>query len=88
MGPDRDRRPAGARDQVPRCSRGRPRGTDATVAACTGAATQRWTIGSDGVVVNEGTGLVLDVFGKRTADGSAVGIWPRNGGTNQEWQWR
>lgn len=67
---------------------GAPRGTDATVAACTGAATQRWTVGSDGVVVNEGTGLVLDVFGKRTADGSAVGIWPRNGGTNQQWQWR
>lgn len=36
-------------------------------------------------IVNEGSGLVLDVAGKDTKDGADIIQWTSNGGTNQQW---
>ncbi|HET9658592.1 MAG TPA: ricin-type beta-trefoil lectin domain protein [Kineosporiaceae bacterium] len=67
---------------------GATKGATVRISACTGGAGQQWTLGADGSLVNKGTGQVLDVYGKRTANGSAIVIWSRNAGTNQQWAWR
>jgi O-glycosyl hydrolase len=46
---------------------------------------QRWLLNSNGQVVSEASGQCLDVGGQATADGSKVGLWSCNGGTNQAW---
>ena len=39
----------------------------------------------NGQVVSEASGTCLDVGGQATAEGSKVGLWTCNGGTNQAW---
>lgn len=56
-----------------------------TSAAFTGDAGHRWLLNSNGQIVNEASGTCLDVGGQATADGSKVGLWSCNGGTNQAW---
>jgi O-glycosyl hydrolase len=56
-----------------------------TAAAFTGGADQRWLLNSNGQIVSEASGQCLDVGGQATADGSKVGLWTCNGGTNQAW---
>ncbi|MGW7298781.1 glycoside hydrolase [Streptomyces sp. NPDC054829] len=51
----------------------------------TGDAAQRWLLNGNGQIVSEATGQCLDVAGQATADGSRVGLWTCNGGTNQAW---
>ncbi|MFF7544785.1 glycoside hydrolase [Streptomyces canus] len=46
---------------------------------------QRWLLNSNGQVVSEASGTCLDVGGQATAEGSKVGLWTCNGGTNQAW---
>ncbi|WP_424877392.1 glycoside hydrolase [Streptomyces sp. SLBN-8D4] len=46
---------------------------------------QQWLLNSNGQVVREASGTCLDVGGQATADGSKVGLWSCNGGTNQAW---
>ncbi|MFJ4205263.1 glycoside hydrolase [Streptomyces sviceus] len=46
---------------------------------------QQWLLNSNGQVVSEVSGTCLDVGGQATADGSKVGLWSCNGGTNQAW---
>lgn len=46
---------------------------------------QQWLLNSNGQVVSEASGTCLDVGGQATADGSKVGLWTCNGGTNQAW---
>ncbi|MFF7172471.1 glycoside hydrolase [Streptomyces pseudovenezuelae] len=46
---------------------------------------QQWLLNSNGQVVSEASGTCLDVGGQATADGSRVGLWTCNGGTNQAW---
>ena len=48
-------------------------------------ASRRWLLNSNGQVVSEASGQCLDVGGQATADGSKVGLWTCNGGTNQAW---
>lgn len=36
-------------------------------------------------IVNRNSGLVMDVYGRGTANGTQVDQWPWNGGTNQQW---
>jgi O-glycosyl hydrolase len=57
----------------------------ATSAGFTGDAGQRWLLNSNGQIVSEATGKCLDVGGQATADGSTVGVYTCNGGTNQAW---
>nr|WP_030441228.1 RICIN domain-containing protein [Actinoplanes subtropicus] len=66
---------------------GATRGTTARISACTGGTGRRWTLRADGTLVNRGTGQMLDVFGGRTTNGSAVVIWPRIAAPNQVWAW-
>ncbi|WAZ24946.1 ricin-type beta-trefoil lectin domain protein [Streptomyces cinnabarinus] len=56
-----------------------------TSAAFAGDAGQRWLLNANGQIVSEATGQCLDVGGQATADGSEVGLWTCNGGTNQAW---
>ncbi|WP_405591025.1 glycoside hydrolase [Streptomyces sp. NBC_01092] len=51
----------------------------------TGDAGQRWLLNSNGQIVSEASGKCLDVGGQATADGSKVGVYTCNGGTNQAW---
>ncbi|NUP14969.1 MAG: beta-glycosidase [Streptomyces sp.] len=51
----------------------------------TGDAGQRWLLNSNGQIVSEASGKCLDVGGQATADGSRVGVYTCNGGTNQAW---
>ncbi|BCY11437.1 glycoside hydrolase family 97 protein [Actinoplanes sp. L3-i22] len=53
----------------------------AQIGDCTSATDQKWTVNTDGSVVNRGTGRCLD------ANGTVVQTWPCNGGANQQW-WR
>jgi O-glycosyl hydrolase len=46
---------------------------------------QQWLLNSNGQVVSEASGTCLDVGGQATAEGSKVGLWSCNGGTNQAW---
>ena len=46
---------------------------------------QQWLLNSNGQVVSEVSGTCLDVGGQATAEGSKVGLWSCNGGTNQAW---
>jgi hypothetical protein len=36
-------------------------------------------------LVNRSSGMLADVSGASTADGTAVIQWPANGGANQQW---
>ncbi|WP_041819062.1 glycoside hydrolase [Streptomyces davaonensis] len=56
-----------------------------TSADFTGDAAQRWLLNANGQIVSEASGQCLDVGGQATADGSKVGLWTCNGGTNQAW---
>ncbi|WP_079085540.1 glycoside hydrolase [Streptomyces dysideae] len=57
----------------------------AASAAFTGDAGQRWLLNANGQIVSEASGQCLDVGGQATADGSKVGLYTCNGGTNQAW---
>ncbi|MFE6176334.1 glycoside hydrolase [Streptomyces sp. NPDC056464] len=57
----------------------------AAAADFTGDAGQRWLLNSNGQIVSEASGKCLDVGGQATADGSKVGVYTCNGGTNQAW---
>ncbi|WP_405469446.1 glycoside hydrolase [Streptomyces canus] len=46
---------------------------------------RQWLLNSNGQVVSEASGTCLDVGGQATAEGSKVGLWSCNGGTNQAW---
>lgn len=46
---------------------------------------RQWLLNSNGQVVSEASGMCLDVGGQATAEGSKVGLWTCNGGTNQAW---
>lgn len=46
---------------------------------------QQWLLNSNGQVVSEASGRCLDVGGQATADGSKVGLWTCNAGSNQAW---
>ncbi|NED82000.1 ricin-type beta-trefoil lectin domain protein, partial [Streptomyces sp. SID11233] len=51
--------------------------------SCTGAANQRWTLGTDGTVRTNGK--CLDVTGGSTADGAKVQLYDCNGTGAQRW---
>ncbi|WP_280911110.1 glycoside hydrolase [Streptomyces sp. SAI-208] len=57
----------------------------ATSPEATRDGSQQWLLNSNGQVVSEASGTCLDVGGQATADGSKVGLWSCNGGTNQAW---
>ncbi|HEX4226198.1 MAG TPA: ricin-type beta-trefoil lectin domain protein [Pseudonocardiaceae bacterium] len=50
-------------------------------AACTGAASQQWTVQNQALRIN---GKCMDVYGQGTADGTPVELWDCNGGPNQQ----
>ena len=47
---------------------------------CNGGTNQRWTLGSDGTVRGEASGLCLDVDRNLTANGTVVLLWTCTGG--------
>jgi O-glycosyl hydrolase len=52
------------------------------------ATTQRWRLVAGGgyqQIVNEGTGMALDVPGFSTTEGTQLIVWSPNGGANQQW---
>lgn len=60
-------------------------GASAVIAACTGAANQKWVRNANGAVVHTASSLCLDVSGQATANSSTVVVWNCNGQTNQQW---
>ncbi|MEU9192814.1 ricin-type beta-trefoil lectin domain protein [Streptomyces hundungensis] len=50
-------------------------GSPAVLSSCTGADGQRWTSDRDGMLVNAGSGLCLDVYGGGTASGTRIDTW-------------
>jgi O-glycosyl hydrolase len=60
-------------------------GTPIQINDCTGTAAQQWRVGSDGVVVNVGSGKCLDAIGQGTANSTLFALWPCTGGDNQKW---
>jgi GH25 family lysozyme M1 (1,4-beta-N-acetylmuramidase) len=55
------------------------------LAACTGAASQQWRVGTRASLVNLGSGTCLDDPGSSTANGVALWIWTCGGAVNQKW---
>jgi hypothetical protein len=62
-------------------------GTKVELWPCNGGANQKWTVGSNGTIVGQQSGLCLDVTGADTAAGTPLEIWTCNGGSNQQWSW-
>nr|WP_104982090.1 lectin [Sorangium cellulosum] len=60
-------------------------GSRVVTASCNGQARQKWTMNTDGTIVNQQSRLCMDVEGRRTASGSPVVVWSCNGQTNQKW---
>ncbi|WNV82990.1 ricin-type beta-trefoil lectin domain protein [Umezawaea sp. Da 62-37] len=52
---------------------------------CTGTAAQQWRVGTDGAVVNVGSGKCLDVTGHGTTNGTEFVLWTCTGAANQQW---
>lgn len=61
-------------------------GSMLTCAAHAGNCTAAPVSGKTYNIVNEGSGLYLDVLSKKTTDGADVGQYASNGGTNQQWK--
>ena len=55
------------------------------LAACTGAASQQWRVGTGASLVNLGSGSCLDDPGSSTANGVGLWIWTCSGEANQKW---
>jgi len=55
------------------------------LAACTGAASQQWRVGTGASLVNLGSGMCLDDPYSRTANGIALWIYTCHGTLNQKW---
>jgi GH25 family lysozyme M1 (1,4-beta-N-acetylmuramidase) len=55
------------------------------LAACTGAASQQWRVGTGASLVNLGSGLCLDDPYSSTANGVALWIYTCRGTPNQKW---
>ncbi len=62
-----------------------PNGTGIKINDCNTSTAQQWVAGSDGSVLNVGTGLCLDVTGHGTGDNAPVGLFTCGGGNNQKW---
>lgn len=60
-------------------------GTSAVVAPCDGTASQQWRPQAGGEVVNQWTGLCLDLTDGDLADGAPLQIWTCNGLPHQRW---
>jgi lysophospholipase L1-like esterase len=60
-------------------------GAKAQLWDCSGGANQRWNLNTNGTISNAQSGLCLDVTGKATANGTAVGLWTCTAAANQLW---
>jgi len=60
-------------------------GTTAVITSCDNGSGQKWRLNSDNSVASVQSGLCLDVYGARTANGTQVILWTCNGATNQRW---
>jgi glucosylceramidase len=58
-------------------------GTRLILWPCNGTASQLWTFNADGTITNRLSGLVIDVAGWATANGSPVQLWTRLGNNTQ-----
>ncbi len=55
------------------------------VAACSGSASQAWTLTPSGQLTQDGGSYCLDDYSWESTPGSKVDLWPCNGGSNQQW---
>lgn len=63
-------------------------GYSASIETCSGHVYQRWALDfGNQTITNLYNGLVLDVAGGGTADGTEVLIYNYGGGSNQQWVW-
>jgi hypothetical protein len=60
-------------------------GSQLAVSVCTGAVNQQWSLNADRTITSVQSGLAIDVAGGGTADGNRIILYPRHGGTNQQW---
>ncbi|HET7017901.1 MAG TPA: ricin-type beta-trefoil lectin domain protein [Streptosporangiaceae bacterium] len=61
-------------------------GTKVVLEPCSGTSSQIWTHGSNDSLVQQSTGMCLDINGGTATNGTAMQIWTCNGGTNQAWR--
>ncbi|WP_437683427.1 lectin [Sorangium sp. So ce131] len=60
-------------------------GSRVVTASCNGQARQKWTMNTDGSIVNQQSRLCMDVEGRRTANTTPVIVWSCSGQPNQRW---
>lgn len=66
--------------------RGTANGTKTNLWSClSGDASQRWQVGTNGVLVNAASGTCLNDPAFSTANGTRPNIWTCSGKTNQQW---
>ncbi|GLI02019.1 glycoside hydrolase [Phytohabitans aurantiacus] len=57
----------------------------AVINDCTGAASQKWRLNANGVVIGEQSGKCVDVTSASTANGALLILWTCHGAANQSW---
>ncbi|WP_433200810.1 ricin-type beta-trefoil lectin domain protein [Dactylosporangium sp. CS-047395] len=62
--------------------------TQIQVAGCSGNQAQQWRLNGSNDLVGKQSNKCADVFGEKTAPGSAIKLWPCNGKNNQKWYWK
>lgn len=59
-----------------------------TIWDCHGGNNQKWNVNANGTITNIRNELCLDANAARTANGTQIILWTRNGGGNQRWTLR
>jgi hypothetical protein len=65
---------------------GANQGAKVTTAACDGRNEQKWNVNADTITAFLNPRQCMNVSGQATANGSALGLWECNGGSNTKWK--
>ncbi|MFF5971048.1 trypsin-like serine protease [Streptomyces sp. NPDC012769] len=74
-------------DKCLTADKGANQGARVSVVPCDGSAEQKWNFTTDNTVTASlNPGQCMNVWGQATANGSYLGLWECNGGSNTKWQ--
>ncbi|MEU3075332.1 trypsin-like serine protease [Streptomyces laurentii] len=73
-------------DKCLTADKGAGQGAGVSLATCDGSAEQKWNVNTDNTITAHlNPGQCMNVWGQETANGSRLGLWECNGGSNTKW---